>query len=123
MHLLYIDDDRINLMLFTAACAGLQGVTVATASDGDEAQQCTAHRRPDLLVIDLHLAGTDGFSLLATLRGRGLGDVPAFLCSADDDPDLQARAGTAGFAGCWAKPVERPRLQAALDALAGRSTR
>jgi CheY-like chemotaxis protein len=117
MQLLYVDDDRINLLLFEAACQGLDGVRVDTAADGDEALQCAARRRPDLLVIDLHLCGTDGFALLQRLRAQaGLDGVPAFLCSADDDPALLGRAAAAGFVGCWSKPVERPAL---LDALAG----
>ena len=37
MHLLYVDDDRINLMLFEAACAALAGVRVSTAANGTEA--------------------------------------------------------------------------------------
>jgi CheY-like chemotaxis protein len=123
MHLLYVDDDRINLMLFEAACHGLDGVSVATAADGDEALHAAAQQPPDLVVIDLHLAGTDGFSVLDALRASGLHGVPAVLCSADDDPALQARARAAGFAGCWPKPVERPALQTALDALAGPSAR
>ncbi|MBN8510462.1 MAG: response regulator [Burkholderiales bacterium] len=119
MHLLYVDDDRINLMLFEAACRHLDGVTAATAGDADEALQCAARQRPDLLVIDLHLDATDGLRVLGTLRASGLAGIPAYLCSADDDPGLQARARDAGFAGCWAKPVEPPALQAALQALAG----
>jgi CheY-like chemotaxis protein len=119
MHLLYVDDDRINLMLFEAACRHLGGLAVATAADADEALQCAARQRPDLLVIDLHLDGTDGFALLGTLRASGLDGTPAYLCSADDDPGLQARARDAGFAGCWPKPVEPPVLQAAVQALAG----
>jgi CheY-like chemotaxis protein len=118
MHLLYVDDDRINLLLFEATCHGVDGVSVATAVDGDEALRCAAQQPPDLVVIDLHLVGSDGFSVLDALRAGGLRNVPAVLCSADDDPALQAQAQAAGFAACWTKPVERPALLTALDALA-----
>ena len=119
MQLLYVDDDRINLLLFEAACLALPGVCLATAGDGTEALACARGQRPDVLVIDLNLPDTDGFTLLAALRAEpGLGSVPAFLCTADDDPGLVLRAQAAGFRGCWVKPVDRALIAAALETLA-----
>lgn len=118
MHLLYVDDDRINVMLFEAACASLPGVTVASAASGAEALALAAEARPDLLVIDLHLPDTDGHALLAELRATlPVPPVPAFLCSADDGAELRSAAAEAGFAGCWTKPVDRGLLQREFAAL------
>ena len=118
MHLLYVDDDRINVMLFEAACATLPGVTVTSAGRGAEALALLAEHRPDLLVIDLHLPDTDGHVLLADLRAAlALPAVPAFLCSADDGDALRCAAAAAGFSGCWTKPVDRGLLRRELGAL------
>jgi two-component system OmpR family response regulator len=117
MHLLYVDDDRINLMLFENACASLSGLHVSTAANGAEALELARERAPQLLVIDLHLPDTDGPALLQALRSEaGLPDVPAFLCSADDSPSVRQIAVDAGFAGCWAKPVDHDSLRRELAA-------
>ncbi|HRH86073.1 MAG TPA: response regulator, partial [Rubrivivax sp.] len=100
MHLLYVDDDRINLMLFENACAALPGLRVATAADAAEALQLAREQPPQLLVIDLHLPDGDGPALLRRLRELpSLADVPAFLCSADDSAEVRRIAADAGFAG------------------------
>ena len=118
MHLLYVDDDRINLMLFENACAALPEVHVSTAADGAEALEVTRQQVPQLLVIDLHLPDGDGIELLARLRREvGLQQVPAVLCSADHDDMLRERAAVAGFAACWTKPVDADLLRQGLTAL------
>jgi CheY-like chemotaxis protein len=118
MHLLYVDDDRINLLLFENACAELPGLTLSMAASGAEALEAAGERRPQLLVIDLHLPDTDGHALLQRLRqDAGLMDVPAFLCSADDPTRLLPAALDAGFRGCWAKPVDSRMLRHELQGL------
>ena len=118
MHLLYVDDDRINLMLFENACASLPGLQVCTAANGAEAMELAREQAPQLLVIDLHLPDCDGPELLQRLRSEaGLPEVPAFLCSADDGPAVRRIAADTGFAGCWTKPVDSQGLKRELAAL------
>lgn len=122
MQLLYVDDDRINLLLFEAACAALPGVSVTTAGSGAEALAAVAEQRPDLLVIDLHLPDTDGHTLLPALREAAVNpSLPAFLCSADDSDELRADAARAGFDGCWPKPVDAGTLRHALGTFGWRA--
>ena len=118
MHLLYVDDDRINLMLFENACAALPGLQVSTAASGAEALDAARAQAPELLVIDLHLPDTDGHALLQALRrDADLPHVPAFLCSADDPAQLRQAALEAGFNGCWAKPMDSHTLRRELASL------
>jgi two-component system, OmpR family, response regulator len=118
MHLLFVDDDRINLMLAEAACAALPGVRVSTAASGAEALGLARHDPPQVLVIDLHLPDTDGYALLHALRADdALSGVPAYLCTADDDGDLRRAAAAAGFAACWSKPIDGLTLRRELAAL------
>jgi two-component system OmpR family response regulator len=118
MHLLYVDDDRINLMLFENACATLHGLQLSTASSSAEALELVREQPPQLLVIDLHLPDGDGTELLAALRRDvGLSQVPAVLCSADEGEVLRQRAADAGFAACWTKPVDGRSLRQGLSAL------
>ena len=115
MHLLYVDDDRINLLLFEHACQGL-GVQLSVAASGAEALEITAHCRPDLFVIDLHLHDTTGPQLLRVLREDDrLAKVPAVLCSADDTTETERVALAAGFVECWNKPIDIQALRRALQ--------
>ena len=68
MKVLYIDDDRINTLLFVETCRFARGVEVETAGTGAEALEVALRWRPDLLVIDLHLPDTTGYDLLPALR-------------------------------------------------------
>ncbi len=119
MRVLYIDDDRINTLLFVETCRFAGGVQVETAATGAEALAIAPKWRPDLLVIDLHLPDALGYSLLPKLREQlGAPDLPAFLCTADLAGEVAGPAQQAGFTGCWTKPVE---LRTVLAELANRS--
>jgi two-component system, OmpR family, response regulator len=118
MHVLYVDDDRINLMLFEGVCAAVPGLRLSTAAAGAEALELARADPPQLLVIDLHLPDTDGHALLQALRQLpALQDVPAYLCSADDGVELRQAAAEAGFTGCWSKPVDIGTLRSDIAAL------
>jgi CheY-like chemotaxis protein len=121
MRVLYVDDDRINTLLFVETCRLGASIDVDTASSGDEALQSVREQRPDLLVLDLHMPDTNGYDLLRALRTE-MGDppVPAILCTADDAPLVQQPAREAGFMAVWTKPVELRRVLDELARHAGR---
>jgi two-component system, OmpR family, response regulator len=111
LRVLYIDDDRINSLLFEEICRLAGGVTVELAGSGDEALAVAPGFAPQLLVIDLHLPDTDGLALLPRLRqALQQPELPAFLCTADIREDVPLAARHAGFAGCWSKPVNLGEL-------------
>jgi two-component system, OmpR family, response regulator len=120
MRVLYIDDDRINTLLFVETCRMAGNIEVETAGSGAEALELAPAFRPELLVIDLHLPDTNCCELLPQLR-RALAapQLPAFLCTADDLLLVEQPAHEAGYTGCWTKPVE---LQKVIDELRRRST-
>ncbi len=125
MRVLYVDDDRINTLLFVETCRVLGdvagGVEVETASTGAEALERAAQwvldrLAPDLLVLDLHLPDTTGYALLPQLRtALGQSSLPAILCTADASPLVEAPARDAGFEACWTKPVDLKTVLAALS--------
>ena len=106
MRVLYVDDDRINTLLFVEACRFAPGVEVETAASGSEALALAERWQPRLLVIDLHLPDTSGYALLPALRARLGGSAPAFLCTADEEDLVAGPARAAGFDGLWTKPVD-----------------
>jgi len=116
MRLLYIDDDRINTLLFVEACRFAEGVEVESAASGAEALELVQRWRPDLLVVDLHLPDTNGYELLPALRRQlDAPALPAFLCTAEEAELVAEPARRAGFEGCWIKPVDLATVLAELS--------
>ena len=105
MRVLYVDDDRINTLLFEETCRVAGGLDVACAACGAEALELAPGFRPDLLVLDLHLPDTTGFALLPELRQAAGNAAPAILCTADETDLIRTQAREAGFQACWTKPV------------------
>ncbi len=107
MRLLYVDDDRINALLFEETVRFAPGVEIESAATGAEALEIAERWVPDLLVIDLHLPDANGLELLSRLRkAAGRPELPAYLCTADDAPERARDARAAGFEGVWSKPVD-----------------
>ncbi|MEP7283295.1 MAG: response regulator [Rubrivivax sp.] len=125
LRVLYVDDDRINALLFEAICRtvgnGTDRVRVTLAESGAEALESARTHAPDLLVLDLHLPDISGTDLLPRLRAVvGDATLPAVLCTAESPADVSSRALAAGFDRCWGKPVEADELRAELTVLAAR---
>ncbi|WP_341893476.1 response regulator, partial [Variovorax sp. YR752] len=118
LRLLYVEDNRINALLFEEAMRMLGGIELQVAEDGAEALQLARHWAPQVLVLDANLPDMHGHELLGRLRELpGLATTPAFMCSADAMPEDLERARASGFIGYWTKPIELPKVSAALDAL------
>ena len=107
LRLLYVEDNRVNAMLFSAMLAQRGGVELQVAEDAAEALAVIADWTPDVLVLDANLPGTSGYDLLGVLRSRlGLTLIPAFMCSADAQAEDIAKAMNTGFTGFWPKPID-----------------
>jgi CheY-like chemotaxis protein len=116
MRTLYVDDDRINTLLFVEACRFADGIEVETALNGAEALELAERWQPELLVVDLHLPDTTGYLLLAALRQLlRQPALPAYLCTAEDTARVTGPAAAAGFDGVWSKPVELTQMLAELS--------
>jgi CheY-like chemotaxis protein len=119
MRMLYVEDNRINALLFEQIAQLRPNVELRVAGVGGGACGAARDWPPDVLVLDAHLPDIDGFQLLPKLRALpGLAAVPAFMCSADARPEDLRHASAAGFSGYWAKPITVARVLADLDALA-----
>jgi len=59
------------------------GLSVHETGDGTDALEWLAEHQPDLVVLDIMLPGTDGLSILRSLRSTS--DVPVILLSARVD--------------------------------------
>jgi CheY-like chemotaxis protein len=82
---LVVEDDSAIRQLILEALSG-DGYAVEGAADAPAALQAIRRQRPDLIVTDYHLPGSDGLELLRALRHEGFSDVPALVVSADSRP-------------------------------------
>ena len=118
MRVLYVEDNRINAILFEEMVRMHGGIELQIAEDGAEALEIVANWIPELLVLDAHLPDVTGFELLVRLRQvESLQRVPAIMCSADAGAHDRQRAADAGFVGYWAKPIDVTAVRADLSRL------
>ncbi len=109
--ILIVEDDPV-LRLYLEKVLERSGYLVtATAASGEEALECAARRRPDLVLMDINLAGAmDGIEAARELRRRVACPV-VFLTAHYDQPTLE-RAREAEPAGFIVKPIEEHDVRA-----------
>ena len=71
-------------------------------------------RRPDCVVLDVHMPGLSGFDVQARLQSMHA-DIPVIFITASDDPDLDRRAREAGGRRLLRKPFSNDDLLATVD--------
>ena len=78
------------------------------AGSADEALQLAIERRPQVLVSDLGMPGTDGYTLLAQIRETLGADAPhvAIALTAYAGERDRERSAAAGFHRHLAKPLD-----------------
>jgi two-component system, NarL family, nitrate/nitrite response regulator NarL len=95
-----VDDHALCRSGLTELLEHRGGMTVvgATGTPAEVAPLLRTHA-PDLLVLDLRLATTDGLSLLRQIRAEGLLTPTVILTMSDSEDDLAAalRAGVRGY--------------------------
>ena len=122
LRMLYVEDNRINAILFEGALRMHNSqLELRVAEDGEEAVAMALEWQPDVLVLDAHLPGMSGFDVLRALRRLpGMSTTPAYMCSADAMPGDVKRAYEAGFIGYWTKPIDIGAVLADIDDIARR---
>jgi len=116
LRVLVIEDEEVNAQVLTALLVQA-GHTVSLARDGAEALALAGHDDFDAVLVDLRLPGMDGFQvtrrLHALLAERGA-HVPVIAVTANLMPEDHSACAAAGMVAVVPKPIDPPRLHAAL---------
>jgi DNA-binding response OmpR family regulator len=112
--ILFVDDEALTLKLLSQA-AEIIGHTPMTSNNVDSAYTMVVNQRPDLIILDLNVAGYQGTLLAEQLRQNPeVAGIPVVILSADPSLDSQERALKAGADRYLTKPV---RLNTLLEVI------
>ena len=119
---IYLADDEKNIRELISAFLTQEGFLVRCFADGDALLAACAGSMPDLVVLDVMMPGTDGFSVCSQLRQRDP-DLPIIIVSAKDSPFDRVTGLTLGSDDYLIKPFLPLELVARVKALLRRSQR
>ncbi len=107
-NVLLVDDDPAVAKVL-GALLGQAGLTVHTATQGQEALALLGRKPIDVVVSDVRMPGMSGMELLAEV-GRSWPDVPVILLTAHGTVPLAVEAMKAGAADFALKPFDREEI-------------
>lgn len=119
VRVLVVDDDRDTLETLSAVLEP-RGAAVQTAASAEEGLAVFERWRPDVIVCDIGMPGTDGYQFIATIRHRppaAGGRVPALALTAYARVDDRLQVLSAGFQMHVPKPIEPAELIAIIASL------
>jgi CheY-like chemotaxis protein len=113
-----VADDKATSRELIRTVLEICGYEIAEAADGIEALQFARELQPDLIILDLHMPGVDGFGVLAELRrDEKFAATPIMALTASAMQGDRERAIAAGFDSYVSKPIPLPALRAEVQRL------
>mgnify|MGYP002608656155 CR=1 FL=1 len=115
IRVLVIDDNRIQLEVISKMLSRSQ-IHCDCCTDVRELMDCLNKQKYDLLLTDIQMPGTNGFSVLELLRTSNIPrawEIPVIAITARSDK--KGEYLTAGFADCLHKPFSEEELLAAVS--------
>jgi two-component system, sensor histidine kinase and response regulator len=110
--ILLVDDEQDHLVI-TRRFLENQGYTCVCVDRGWEALRVLNEQAVDLILLDLHMPGMDGYCLAETILSREqFRNIPIVAFSCYDLTRFKQRAMRSGMADFIPKPVDRARLLA-----------
>ncbi|HET9777219.1 MAG TPA: HD domain-containing phosphohydrolase [Gemmatimonadaceae bacterium] len=105
--ILIVDDQEQNIRLLTRILAKAGYDDVASTTNSDEALGLYIQFKPDLVLLDLHMNGKDGFQVLEEIMLQsGDGYLPVLMITADDSAEVKRHALALGAKDFVGKPFD-----------------
>ena len=112
---LVVEDNPVNRLVATRFLES-RGHSVRAVESGEFAVQAVQDQAPDLVLLDLHMPGMDGYQTAQALLELSPG-LPIMAMTADLRPESRAACYDAGMTGYITKPLSAEELQHALEVL------
>ena len=112
-----IVEDSITERTLLTALARKQGLNVVQAADAESARAIVVRESPDLILLDVHLPGVDGLSLLSRIRDEHP-FVPVVVISSTTDARLVEDALNLGAVNFLHKPVKAAEFRFVVNRIA-----
>ena len=120
MKTVLIADDRATGRELLRTVLESSGYTVIEAADGVEAVKQAREVQPDLVILDLHMPGLDGFGVIQELRrDEKFAVTPIIALTASAMMGDRERAMACGFTGYITKPIRLSALRGEVQRLLG----
>ncbi len=115
--ILVVDDEPGNVALIGRLMENL-GYDVATAVDGETGIDEARRIQPDLIILDVNMAGMNGFDACRQLkRDAATRRIPIVMATGLDAPEDRARGIAAGADAFLVKPFDLGELMARVESL------
>lgn len=102
--ILVVDDDATNLRTANQILTS-ENMRVSSAKSGEQALEFLKGNKPDLILLDVHMTGIDGFETIRRIKAEETTrEIPIILLTADDDQDTETRALREGAMDFIKKP-------------------
>ena len=115
-HILVVDDVSTNLK-----CVGLilkDKYKLTMVKSGRETLDCLKTVIPDLILLDIHMQGMDGYEVMEHLKGNPrTANIPVILLTADAEEDGEERGTALGAVDFIRKPFEPQVLLNSIEAI------
>jgi DNA-binding response OmpR family regulator len=106
---LLIVDDEYDIAEPLSLLFSSEGYTVATVTKGDETYEMVKKFRPDLILLDILMSGSDGRTICRNLKNEnGTKKIPIIMMSAH--PTAEKDSAGCGADGFIAKPFDSDAL-------------
>lgn len=102
--ILVVDDDALNLKMANHILSG-KNMRVSCLKSGEDAVEFLKENRPDLILLDVHMPGMNGFETISIIReNMHTADIPVIFLTADDDSNTEKKGLEAGAMDFIKKP-------------------
>jgi PAS domain S-box-containing protein len=103
----YIEDNETNIEVMRGILSQRAQIDLEVSLNGLDGMAAVRQRRPDLILLDMHLPDIGGLELLRHLKNDdAVADIPVLVVSADASPARVEEALTLGAAHYLTKPVD-----------------
>jgi twitching motility two-component system response regulator PilH len=114
-----IVDDSPTERYYLADILVRSGYTVTTADNGEEALAKIRVERPDLILMDVVMPGSNGFQITRAIsKDPEMADIPVIICSSKNQETDRIWGMRQGAKDYFVKPVDPAALLARITSLA-----